>query len=206
MRILIAVAALTAATLLQGCVSYSPDVPPGYNLGAPEETIYYLRWALEKDYPLHVHNCLSRGFIERNDASATNVEFFYERVKETILNYVGGSLEDVRVADRRVLEPGVALVTLVSGPHRAVVRMIREVSWEISPSDPDAPPIQGVAGSMTEITDYDGKEVVIRLPVPDAPITPQEIHRLDVDNSWRIDAVKHNLEELEAELRAVSKD
>lgn len=185
------------------CTTYPSDVPPEHSVRTPHRTIEYLRWAYSENKPQHAYNCLSDHFRDKNDLSLGDLATFWPDFRDAIDKYVG-SVEKVEVIHIAEIPgaPRLRDVHLRNGPHRAVVRMTLQTSWEIRTMSPRIQGADGQLESMTHVMRQLEDGVVIRLPESASSIAPEDVHSIQIENAWKIwDIVDHNLEEIEAEIR-----
>lgn len=136
--VVIRAAALVALSILSAACTTRPiAVPPEHPLVSPKRTTDYLKWAFTTapadERPKHVYNCLSEGFIERNKITLSDVEIFWNRVEDTLEQYVG-KLETVEIAAERVVSPRKREVDFRNGDRRATVAFVLQTTYEITPT------------------------------------------------------------------------
>ena len=176
------------------CVSYPPDSPPpGYDQASPRRCVDYLKWAYENESPLHVSRCLSLGFLEGAGISPTDIATNWDSARDFVEKDMG-DVQSIELED--VLEEDPAgrwqIVLATSRNRTATVTFVLESRWKIIPKKLTRDSAEGDFKSMSDILSYEGNTAVIRLPAIPQPddYPPEQIHRILIDSSWRIDAIE----------------
>ncbi|MCB9833649.1 MAG: hypothetical protein H6807_14360 [Planctomycetes bacterium] len=182
------------ATLCAGCCHpYSPDVPPGYTTGTPRRTTEYLKWAFEKEYPLHVANCLSRGLKEREGFNDSDLVLFWSEVKEWAAENLG-DVQQIEIEEIEDIEDDRAemkLVTYRVGNQLVPVRFIRQTTWEVRHQRITVETLQGNPGRLADIARIENGELVIELGGIDDPelYDPENLEKIVLTSAWLVDAI-----------------
>ena len=184
--------AICALGLASGCCSYSPDSPPGLDLASPQRTVEYLQWAFENEFPLHVARCFSQEFMDEQDFDASQLEFFWEDVKETVLAQIG-EVQKIQIVKIEDVDTSGALKDLYvrAGNRQAVVRFKLATYYEISHRRPTKDSVYADVPGMATIMSYDGDTAVLRLPGVANPkvFAPKNLHKIVIESSWLIRSV-----------------
>ncbi len=188
------IALITALLALCGaCTSYSPDVPPGFTTGTPRQTTYYLQWAFEKEYPLHVANCLSPGLKKREGFTDGDLELFWPDVKEWAAENLGDvqQIEIEEIVDIEDEKAEMKLVTYRVGDRLIPVRFIRQTTWEVRHARPSVAPVIGRPDRLSEVASYEKDRLSIRLDgIADPELyAPENLEKIILTSAWLVDSV-----------------
>jgi hypothetical protein len=184
---------------LPGCAPIqATDVPPpDYSLRTPRLTTEYLQWAVDNESSSHTYNCLSKRFRDVNEIKLSELDFFWDTAKSRLLEYVGGSLDNVEIEDEEILDTNTRLVTYVSGEYRAVVRFVREIEWDVEYRSARIPGDGGQVAALEDLIRVEGGRAFVELPLENDSVDADDVYQLRVRAQWRIDNVEeNNLEEI----------
>ncbi|MEZ6195241.1 MAG: hypothetical protein R3F20_05900 [Planctomycetota bacterium] len=178
----------------------APDSPPpDYSLRKPRDTTTYLRWSVENESAFHLYNCLSTHFRTKYDVKLSELDFFWSTAKERILEYVGGDFANVEVENEEVIDANTRDLTYVSGPHRAVVRFVREKDWDLDYLSVRRPAESGEIADMAEVLRIEDGRAILSVPIQATDAEADDVYRMRLRAEWRIhDVIEHNLDEVRA--------